>query len=95
MNLAIRDEDDVFAPEDHYPGRNILAVTASGTPGTLNVAATGRGQEGIDAIARNTVVQYKARGYNGFLPRIDRGLEPNASNAQGLFDPDANVFVAK
>jgi hypothetical protein len=32
----------------------------------------------------------------GFLPRADRASQmPNAANAQGIFSPDALIFVAK
>lgn len=35
-------------------------------------------------------------GYNGFAPRPDRVSQfPNAANAQGLYPPDALLFVAK
>jgi hypothetical protein len=34
--------------------------------------------------------------YNGFTPRADRVSQmPNAHNAQGLYPPDALIFVAK
>ena len=34
--------------------------------------------------------------YKGFLPRADRGTHvPTAKNAQGIYPPDAAIFVAK
>lgn len=34
--------------------------------------------------------------YNGLAPRADRALQvPNAKNSQGIYPPDAAIFVAK
>ena len=87
MDLRALAEDDVFGPT--------FAATTSSVPGLLNVANTHPSKQAIDTINRNTAAQYKAVGYGGYMPREDRGLVPNTNNAQGLFHPDANVFVAK
>ncbi len=88
MELRIREEDDLFsaAPADNNSDAgDIVAVATS----------TSMSQQAINIINFNARQARKAHGYDGYKPRTDRGVEPNANNAQGLFAPEANVFVAK
>jgi hypothetical protein len=87
LDLRVSAEDDVFGPR--------TPATASSASGSLNATSTGPSQEAISILNRTAQQFHRVRGYNGFKPRMDRGLEPNSANAQGLFSPDANVFVAK
>ena len=87
IDLRGHNDDDVFATSTE--------ASASGVPGMFNIGPFYPSKAAIDTINRTTTAQIKARGYNGYQPREDRGLEANANNAQGLFSPDANVFVAK
>lgn len=85
--LRVSDEDDVFStPGYDRRGSNITTVAPIALPG----------QEAADKIRRSQEVQAKAaEGYRAYAPRADRGIQPTAANAQGLFTPDALVFVAK
>ena len=87
IDLRGHDEDDVFAPS--------TTASVSAVPGLFNVGPSQSSKAAIDSINRTASAHYRARGYNGYMPREDRGMEPDAHNAQGLFSPDANVFVAK
>jgi hypothetical protein len=91
LELQTREDDDVFGNDE------IRAAPGSppASPGLIRNTITGKGTEAISIINRNTSHYQRVRGYNGFVPRNDRGLEPNVHNAQGIFSPDANVFVAK
>ena len=78
---ALASEDESF--DSSVPGASDFIHVASNHPA----------KQVIDAINRVTAIN-KARGYADYLPREDRGPIPDAKNAQGLFSPDANVFVA-
>lgn len=53
-------------------------------------------EDTVNAIARRIQSNLQVSGYNGFTPRADRCDQiPSSLNAQGLYPPDALVFVAK
>lgn len=80
ITVAPLAEDDVFASAAH-----VVSVPCSGTVAPQN------------PIAQRTANHLPSpAGYNGFTPRSDRVSQlPSAANAQGLYPPDALLFVAK
>jgi hypothetical protein len=91
LELQTKEDDDVFGNDE------IKAAPGSppASPSLVQTTVTGKASEAISIINRNTSHYHRVRGYNGFVPRNDRGLEPTVHNAQGIFSPDANIFVAK
>jgi hypothetical protein len=66
---------------------------APGSPlashGLIRNTITGKATEAISIVNRNTSHNQRVRGYNDFVPRNDRGLEPTVHNAEGIFSLDA------
>ncbi len=88
MTLHASDADDVFAPsatESTSAAQQYQTTTvALFDPNTVS----GRINAGYLSIVPPSA-------YPSYAPRPDRGTEVNVQNAQGMWPPDAVVFVAK